>query len=245
MSQFDIGNFLKHLDTMEGKLTPVAVKHGLNKAQKDVPQLPALFKMKKQSPVLGGPVKPHPAEKYMVGDDVQMDVAQTPLEETMRNVEEDMISKVKKDLTHYLDMLSDKVKDQKEIQKKAVKDVEDRNPAKPDEQDAHEEQKTVEEDPTEQELGTDVAPSPVVNPTMPESASSSSGAPVVMIEMDDGDMCEIHGDTDRGFEIRRGHRVLPTKFSDLDQAKTAVELWRAHRAGRMDKDHNQDYVDEK
>lgn len=292
MSQFDISNFLKQIDTMEGKLTPVGVKHGLNPQQKSVNQMPALFKSKKISPVLGAKKDPtHPAAGMYVGDDVQMDVAQTPLEEAMRNVEEDMISKVKKDLTHYLDMLADKVKDEKEIQKKAVQDVEDRNPAKPDKQDTHEEKieeflpalgavaaralvgaeagaltrgvaglvgheigqdiedrltgdDEIDEDPTTQEIGTDPQVKPIVNPTMPESASSSSGAPVVMIEVDEGVMCEIHGDVHRGFEVRRGERVLPTRFRDLDQARTAVELWRARRS-KGSSQGNQDYVDEK
>ncbi len=295
MSQFNIGNFLRQLDTMEGKITPVGVKHGLNQAQREVPQLPALFKMKDQSPVLGGKVRPHPAEKYMVGDDVEMDVAQTPLEEAIRNVEEDMLSRVKKDLTHYLDMLSDQVKDQKDIQKKAVKDIENSDKhseqepieeiipaiaaalpvagamagralvgtaAKPITQAAaslaghtvgkalsnmikDKEQEPVDEDPTEQELGTRPQMEPVINPTMPESASSSSGAPVVMIEVDKNLMCEIHGDVKQGFEVRHGTKVLPTRFKDLDQARTAVELWRAHRAAKIQQHNSHDYVDER
>ncbi len=304
MSQFDISNFLRQLDTMEGRITPVGVKHGLNKAQRDVPQMPALFKMKQQSPVLGGPVKPHPAEKYMVGDDVEMDVAQTPLEEAMRNVEEDMLSRVKRDLSHYLDMLSDKVADKKEIQDKAVKDVEDKNPARPGRQHSHgskedldeflpalgavvgralvgaeagtltraaaslagevagseleqwlerrreqkdnDDEDDLEEDPTQQEFNTEPVPTPVVNPTMPESASSSSGAPVVMIELAEGDMCEIHGDDQSGYEVRRGQRTLPTRFKELDHAKTAVQLWRARRAAKSNIEQtNQDYVDER
>jgi hypothetical protein len=295
MSQFDISGFLRQLDTMEGKITPVGVKKGLNTAQRDVPQMPALFKMKGQSPVLGGPVKPHPAGKYFVGDDVEMDVAQTPLEEAMRNVEEDMLSRVKKDLTHYLDMLSDQVKDQKEIQQKAVKDVEDRNPARVGDQDTHEDQEKLDEflpalgavvgralvgkaarplakaaagmaghivgselerklrkrndldeDPTQQEFNTEPVPTPIVNPTMPESASSSSGAPVVMIELAEGDMCEIYGDDQDGYQVRRGQRTLPTRFSELDHAKTAVQLWRARRAAQTQpKTVDQDYVDER
>lgn len=303
MSQFDISNFLRQLDTMESRITPVGVKKGLNTAQRDVPQMPALFKMKGQSPVLGGPVKPHPAGRYFVGDDVEMDVAQTPLEEAMRSVEEDMLSRVKKDLTHYLDMLSDRVADNKDIQKKAVRDIEDKNPARADHQDQHEDQEEkldeflpalgavvgralvgseagtltqaaaglagrlagselenwleqhldsdqdeddLDEDPTQQEFNTEPVPTPVVNPTMPESASSSSGAPVVMIELAEGDMCEIYGDDQSGYEVRRGHRRLPTRFGELDHAKTAVQLWRARRANRPNiSPTNQDYVDER
>lgn len=280
MSQFEISKFLRHLDTMEGRITPVGVKKGLNPAQRQVPQLPALFKMKSQSPVLGGRVRPHPAAEYMVGDDVQIDAAQTPLEEAMRSVEEDMISRVKKDLTHYLDMLADKTDDSSGIKSKsdhghdndhllsvdetlpaigaalgrALVGAEATTTAKTmaglagralghgvsamiDRSD----QSDLEEDPTQQEIDDTPVPKPIINPTMPESASSSSGAPVVMIEVDRDLVCEIYGDVDQGFHIRRGNKTFPTKFDDIDQATTAVELWRAYRQRYKD----QDYVDER
>jgi hypothetical protein len=43
----------------------------------------------------------HPMDGYMVGDSVEP--RRTALEEAMAEIEEDMLSKVKKDLTQYLD----------------------------------------------------------------------------------------------------------------------------------------------
>ena len=42
----DIKNILERLAAVEGKLTPTGVRHGLNSQQREVPQLPALFKPK-------------------------------------------------------------------------------------------------------------------------------------------------------------------------------------------------------
>ena len=42
----DIYNIVERLAILEGRITPTNVKHGLNKQQKSVPQLPALFKPK-------------------------------------------------------------------------------------------------------------------------------------------------------------------------------------------------------
>jgi len=94
----DIRSILERLAAVEGKLTPVGVKHGLNTQQKGVPQLPALFKPKSASPALRAKKDPaHPMDGYMVGDSVEP--RKSALEEAMQEVEEDMLSKVKKDLT--------------------------------------------------------------------------------------------------------------------------------------------------
>lgn len=220
----DIYRFIEKIALIEGRITPVGVKKGLNPQQKSVPQLPALFKMKSQSPVLGGKIKPHPAEKYMVGDDVQIDAAQTPLEGTMKNVEEDVLNKVKKDLTSYLDMLANQQKTDKALVAKAKDEIKKDDP--------------IEEDPTEDEpAGTEPAPPLVINPTLPEAAA------VKTITFEDGSSCDIYGDQKQGFEIRRGGRTLPTKFKNIDHAVMAADMYRARRAQRRD-DQNQDYVDE-
>lgn len=220
----DIYHFIEKLALIEGRITPTSVKKGLNPQQKSVPQLPALFKMKNQSTVLGGKIKPHPAEKYMVGDDVQIDVAQTPLEETIKNVEEDVLSKVKKDLTSYLDMLADQQKADKELVAKAKEEIEDDDP--------------LDEDPTEDEpSGTEPVAPLVINPTLPEQAS------VKTITFEDGTSCDIYGDQNQGFEIRSNGRSLPTKFKNIDHAMMAADMYRARRAQRGNS-HNQDYVDE-
>jgi hypothetical protein len=55
---------------------------------------------------------------YMVGDSVEP--KKTALEEAMAEIEEDMISKVKKDLTQYLDRLEKKVSINRDLKDKAV-----------------------------------------------------------------------------------------------------------------------------
>lgn len=229
----DISKILRALSNIEeSSITPATVKKGLNPQQKSVPQLPALFSPKNISPVLGSKKDPkHPMSKYMVGDSVEPKIS--ALAEAMTEIEEDMLSKVKKDLTQYLDKLEAK---ERELERKATREIQDQNPAKADKQPTHEE--TIDEDPTEEEFGTDYSPEPDINPTLPESA------PVKTITFEDGSSCDIYGDTNRGFEIRRGKKVLPSKFKDIDQATMAVDLYRAHRkkdAAQI----SQDYVDER
>ena len=67
-------------------------------------------------------------------------------------------------------------------------------------------------------------------------------SPVKTIKLDDVTECGIYGDETAGFEIRRGDRVLPTRFKALDQAIAAAELFAARR--RQDSDQS-DYREEK
>ena len=109
----DIKNILERLAAVEGKLTP---------AQEKVPQLPALFKPK-HIRALGSPTDPaHPMDGYMVGDSVQP--RGNALEEAIAEIEEDMISRVKKDLTKYLDHLEKKGRVSSELKNKARDAVE-------------------------------------------------------------------------------------------------------------------------
>jgi hypothetical protein len=104
----DIRSILDRLATVEGRLSP---------AQQKVPQLPALFKPK-HIRALGAKTDPaHPMDGYMVGDSVEPQ--RTALEEAMAEIEEDMISKVKKDLTQYLDRLEKKVSINRDLKDKA------------------------------------------------------------------------------------------------------------------------------
>ena len=105
----DIRSILDRLATVEGRLSP---------AQQKVPQLPALFKPR-HIRALGAKTDPaHPMDGYMVGDSVEP--TKTALEEAMAEIEEDMISKVKKDLTQYLDRLEKKVAVSRDLKDKAV-----------------------------------------------------------------------------------------------------------------------------
>lgn len=105
----DIRSILDRLATVEGKLSP---------AQQRVPQLPALFKPR-HIRALGAKTDPaHPMDGYMVGDSVEP--KKTALEEAMAEIEEDMLSKVKKDLTNYLDKLEKKLSVDRDLKDKAV-----------------------------------------------------------------------------------------------------------------------------
>ena len=105
----DIRSILDRLATVEGRLSP---------AQQRVPQLPALFKPQ-HIRALGAKTDPaHPMDGYMVGDSIEPQ--RTALEEAMAEIEEDMLSKVKKDLTTYLDKLEKKVAVSRDLKDKAV-----------------------------------------------------------------------------------------------------------------------------
>ena len=113
----DIRDILQRLTAVESRLTPVGVKSGLNQQQKSVPQLPALFKPH-HIKALGAKTDPkHPMDGYMVGDSVEP--RRTALEEAMAEIEEDMLSKVKKDLTTYLDKLEKRVRVDRDLKDKA------------------------------------------------------------------------------------------------------------------------------
>ena len=104
----DIRDIIQRLATVEGRLSP---------AQQRVPQLPALFKPR-HIRALGSKTDPaHPMDGYMVGDSVEP--KKTALEEAMAEIEEDMLSKVKKDLTTYLDKLEKRVRVDRDLKDKA------------------------------------------------------------------------------------------------------------------------------
>lgn len=214
----DIYGILQRLALIEGKTTPVTVKKGLNAQQRSVPQMSALFKMPRQGPVLGGdPNRKASPAGYMFGDDVE--VGQLPLAETMTEIEEDMISKVKKDLTHYLDQLADKVKVDQDLKDKAVRDIQD-------------------DDLTDSEVDEMHGTQGQIS-TIPEPKTS----PVKTIPLEDGSVLEIHGDQRRGFTIHSGGRSMPSKFRELDEAEMAVNLYRARRPVAKP-DSGADYVEE-
>jgi hypothetical protein len=216
----DIANILKRLAVIESDITPVSVKKGLNKQQKSVPQLPALFKPENVSPVLGSDNQKKPLGKNMVGDSVQP--VRGALAERMAEIDEDMLSRVKKDLTQYLDRL----------EQKAKQEIQDKNPAKADDQDEYDED--AQEESQEPMMSGTAMMSPV---------SVGECGPVKIITLEDGTCLECWGDQRRGFEIRHQGRILPSKFRDLDEAEMAVEMFRAHRRS-LSQDPSQDYLEE-
>lgn len=228
-SSADIRSILDRLATVEeGKITPVSVKHGLNKQQKSVDQLPALFKPKDISPTLTKkPYQKHPMDGKLVGDSVEND--KSPLEEAMQEIEEDMLSKVKRSFVDYLEQLEDKNKIDAHLVRKAKDELDIANDPDPEN-----EEEEIEEDPTQQDFDIVPAQAPIEDPTLAES-------PVKTYAMEDGSMLECYGDEKRGFEIRKGGRSLPTRFRNVDDADMAVKIFQK----RNKPQDNQDYIEEK
>jgi hypothetical protein len=225
----DIAKILDRLRVIESDLTPVSVKKGLNKQQKSVPQLPALFKPENISPVLGSDNQKKPMGKNMVGDSMKS----SALARHMSEIDEDMLSRVKRDLGQYLDYLEGKkdneIEDKKKrLERQAVEKVQDRNPAKPGDQDEYSE--------TEEPMLSGTA-------MMSPVSVGECNEPVKIIALEDGTCLECWGDDNSGFEIRHGGRVLPSRFGSLDEAEMAVEMFRAHRRG-LPQDPNEDYLEE-
>ena len=225
----DIRDILQRLTAVESRLTPVSVKHGLNKQQKSVHQLPALFKPHGIK-ALGAKTDPtHPMHKELVGDSIEPE--KTALEEAMQEVEEDMLSKVKKDLTQYLDRLEQKVKVDRELKDKA-KDAVQKHAAEED----------IEED--DYEL-TDPSTVHGIEDKI-DTQLGDPQQPVKVMELDDGAIFEIHGNDGLGYEIRHRGHSLPSRFKTSDEAGIAVDLFRAHRQrNRPAQDLSQDYIEER
>ena len=230
----DIRSILDRLATVEGRLSP---------AQQRVPQLPALFKPQ-HIRALGSKTDPaHPMDGYMVGDSVEP--TKTALEEAMAEIEEDMISKVKKDLTTYLDKLEKKVAVSRDLKDKAVNAVE----------------KGQAEEEVEEEIDTD--PAAMQGPSDPLdtetahnielgvadklNAPQAPQAPQATFEMADGIALECWGDDDQGYELRHGEKRLPSRFRSLDDAGMAVKLYQARKRQqqRPEQDPSQDYIEER
>ena len=110
----DIKNMLDKLRLLEGTVTSSALpKRGLNKQQKSVPELPALFKPKDISPVLGGKKDPrHPTADYFVGGE-------------SKEMSEDLLSSVRRTLDDYLQDIEQKLEKQKvrDLISKAGQDI--------------------------------------------------------------------------------------------------------------------------
>ena len=226
----DIAKILDRFRLIESDVTPVSVQHGLNKQQKSVPQLPALFKPDNISPVLGSNTQKKPLGKNMVGDSKEP----VALARHMSAIDEDLLSRVKQDLGQYLDYLEakkdDEIDDKEErLVRQAAQQVQDRNPAKAGDQDEYSE--------TEEPMMSGTA-------MMSPVSVGENHEPVKIIQLEDGSCLECYGDDDQGFEIRHGDRVLPSRFQSMADAEMAVNMFRAHRGGRP-QDSSDDYLEEK
>ena len=235
-----IYKIIERLALVEGKTTPVSVKHGLNKQQQGVPQLPALLKPRDISPTLTKkPYQAHPLDGYMVGENA--------LAEAMQEVEEDMISRVKGQFADYLEKLEkENHLDSRLVRKaKAELNIDD----DPQTEDEVEENATWDQDvqPIGDPADTEVAhgvedhiAAAVAAPSAPMSAVSESPARTYTLE--DGTCLECWGDDESGYEVRHGERRLPTRFPRIDHADMAVKLFQKRRQRQ---DQSQDYIEEK
>ena len=220
----DIKSILDRLVAVEAKITPAMPRvPGLNPQQKSVGQLPALFKPKSASPVLGSKKDPkNPLRGKLVGDSVEP--TQPSLAETMQEIEEDMLGKVKRQFVDYLERLKDKSKIDRDLVSKAKQELGMSD--------------------TDEDVSEDDFQDTEVAHDIDQKALSQAVAvekPVKTVAMEDGAMLEIYGDEGRGFEIRRGGRSLPTRFQNIDHADMAVQLFQQRRRKQ---DLSQDYVDE-
>jgi len=234
-----IYDIIKRLSLVEGKTTPVNVKHGLNKQQQGVPQLPALLKPKNISPTLTKkPYQAHPLDGYMVGENA--------LAEAMQEVEEDMISRVKGQFADYLEKLEkENHLDSRLVRKaKAELNIDD----DPQTEDEVEENATWDQDvqpvgdPGDTEVAHGVEDHIAAAVAAPASPMSEYGAPVRTYTLEDGTCLEAYGDDESGYEVRHGERRLPTRFPRIDHADMAVKLFQKRR---QKQDLSQDYIEEK
>jgi len=235
-----IYGIIERLALIEGKTTPVSVRHGLNKQQQGVPQLPALLKPRNISPTLTKkPYQAHPLDGYMVGENA--------LAEAMQEVEEDMISRVKGQFADYLEKLEkENHLDSRLVRKaKAELNIDD----DPQTEDEVEENATWDQDvqPIGDPADTEVAhgvedhiAAAVAAPAAPMSAMSESPARTYTLE--DGTCLECWGDDESGYEVRHGERSLPTRFPRIDHADMAVKLFQKRRQRQ---DQSQDYIEER
>ena len=267
-----IYKIIERLALIEGQTTPVNVKHGLNKQQQGVPQLPALFKPTSISPTLTKkPYQAHPMDGYMVGEN--------SLAEAMQEVEEDMVSRVKGQFADYLEKLEKENKLDSHLVRKAKHDLKIGDDGEVDEDDYEPDlsgdlEQDIKNNPGTA-LGTGIGlglfgmienatwdqdVQPIGDPADTEVAhgvedhiaasvaapaapmSAVSESPARTYTLEDGTCLEAYGDDESGYEVRHGERRLPTRFPRIDHADMAVKLFQKRR---QKQDLSQDYIEER
>jgi hypothetical protein len=208
------------------------LEEGLDKNQRSVNQLGATFKPKTVAVLTAKTDPKNPMAGKLVGGSESVEDDREPVEEAVAN--EDMVEKVKNSFKDFIKTVEKQITDTDIKEKK--KEDSDIKEKKREDRDLVARDKPVDEDPTQQDPAMMTMPEPTVNPTYAESA------PVKTVTMEDGVMCEIHGNERDGFEIRRGVKSLPTRFKNMAQAEMAMEMYRA----RMKKaNESQDYMEER
>ena len=201
------------------------LEEGLDKNQRSVNQLSATFKPKTVAVLTAKTDPKNPMAGKLVGG----------CEESISEAEvaEDVLEKVKRSFTDFIKNVEKEIKDSDLKDKKR----EDTDIKKKDQRDRDLVAKSVEETSGQ---GIDS-----ISDTAQETGAASSvpvmESPVKTIAMEDGSICEIHGNEHRGFEIRHCGRCLPTKFKNIEQAELALEMHQHHRRKH---DESQDYIEE-
>jgi hypothetical protein len=241
----DIIDLLKRMTAVsEGNVTPTTVRKGQNHQQKSVPQLPALFRPKTIS-VLGANSDPkHPMKGYAVGAN------ESRLAETMQEIEEDMLNRVKKDLTHYLDQLNHKYYDDGRRDPDATPDL-DRVTKKEKlyrdmiekAVDAIDAAETVEDTAAVTENDYELTDPSTVHDQI-DATLGQPQPPVQVMEIGDGPAFEVHNIGPDHFEIRRGSHRLSSSFRSKQDADIALQLFKSRYNEKM-KNSAADYIEER
>jgi len=231
-----IHDIVQRLALIEGRITPAEPTGDQNPQQKSVHQLPALFKPGKGGPILGGnPDKPAVTKGYFFGAESEEKDKEESLEEAQAN-EEKLLDKVKRSFADYLSSIEDQVKGDSDIKDKVKGDSDIKDRVKKD-RDLIAKAKELDEDPTDQEPTADMPTPAIQEPTY----AAATVAPVKTITLEDGRVCEIHGDDNSGYEIRHGNRRLPSRFKNLNHATLAMEMFMSRRKPQ---DASADYIEE-
>ena len=213
------------------------LEEGLDANQKSVNQLSATFKPKTVAVLTAKTDPKNPLGGKLVGSESVED--HNKVAEAVAT--EDILDKVKNSFHDYLKSIETEIKNDSDLKDKITADSDLKDKQKTDRDlVAKTTKKEIDEDPTEEEPVTAEPPvvepqKPVQNPTYAESACVKS------IAMEDGRICEIHGNESTGFEIRHGNRIMPSRFKNIDDATMALEMF-MHR--RRAQDESQDYIDE-
>lgn len=144
------------------------------------------------------------------------------LEERMGEIEEDMVGKIRRDLNDYLRDLEDRVHDDGKREKPHLTDIQKK----------------------------DSRDHALVNKAKDnvEKGAVEELELVETVAMEDGSVISIHGNPEKGFEIRRGSQCMKSRFDNAHDARMAVDLFRAQRRERdrgEQPSDNQDYVEER
>jgi hypothetical protein len=205
------------------------LEEGLDKNQRSVNQLSATFRPKTVAVLTAKKDPKNPMAGKLVGSDESAERKEAVLEADMA---EDVLDKVKKSFTDFIKQAEEQIKDT-DIKEKKKEDTDLKNKDAKD-QGLKAKDHPVTEDPTQEEPAVG-AQTGETYPVTPESKAIKS------ISLNDEMICEIHGNEQDGFEIRRGLRSLPTRFKNLEQAEMALEMYMSRL---KQQDESQDYLDE-